>query len=104
MTSKKPQQNQNAKKTGEAEDFHIEEIIDRPFSRVLARRLMKYLSPYKHLVLLSMVLILCTTLLSLVGPLLVKEAIDGPLRYLAKTTNLLLDSVISLSDWVSSSG
>ncbi|MEC9476719.1 MAG: ABC transporter ATP-binding protein [Planctomycetota bacterium] len=79
MTSKKPQQNQNAKKPEDAEDFHVEEVIDRPFSRLLARRLMKYLSPYKHLVLLSMLLILVTTLLSLVGPLLVKEAIDGPL-------------------------
>lgn len=99
MTSKKPNQNENEKQRDEAEDFHVEEVIDRPFSRVLARRLMKYLNPYKKLVFLSIVLILITTMLSLVGPLLVKEAIDGPLSLpgnASRTPNQLGDFVIGL--------
>ena len=99
MTSKKPNQNENEKQRDEAEDFHVEEVIDRPFSRVLARRLMRYLSPYKNLVFLSIVLILITTMLSLLGPLLVKEAIDGPLSLpgnASRTPNQLGDFVIGL--------
>ena len=99
MTSKKPNQNENEKQRDDAEDFHVEEVIDRPFSRVLARRLMRYLSPYKNLVFLSIVLILITTMLSLVGPLLVKEAIDGPLSLpgnASRTPNQLGDFVIGL--------
>ena len=99
MTSKKPNQNENEKQRDDAEDFHVEEVIDRPFSRVLARRLMKYLTPYKKLVFLSIVLILITTMLSLVGPLLVKEAIDGPLSLpgnASRTPNRLGDFVIGL--------
>ena len=99
MTSKKPNQNENEKQRDDAEDFHVEEVIDRPFSRVLARRLMRYLSPYKNLVFLSIVLILITTMLSLLGPLLVKEAIDGPLSLpgnASRTPNQLGDFVIGL--------
>jgi len=99
MTSKKPNQNENEKQRDDAEDFHVEEVIDRPFSRVLAGRLMKYLSPYKNLVFLSIVLILITTMLSLLGPLLVKEAIDGPLSLpgnASRTPNQLGDFVIGL--------
>ena len=99
MTSKKPNQNENEKQRDDAEDFHVEEVIDRPFSRVLARRLMKYLTPYKKLVFLSIVLILITTMLSLLGPLLVKEAIDGPLSLpgnASRTPNQLGDFVIGL--------
>ncbi|HIC22563.1 MAG TPA: ABC transporter ATP-binding protein, partial [Planctomycetes bacterium] len=69
----------------DAEDFHVEEVIDRPFSRVLAGRLLRYLRPYTALVLLSVLLIVISTLLSLAGPLLIKEAIDGPLSLLGGT-------------------
>ncbi len=79
MTSSKRSPSDANKKPDEAEDFHVEELIDRPFSRQLARRLMRYLRPYRRLVLSSVVLILLSTMLSLMGPLLVKEAIDGPL-------------------------
>ncbi len=77
MTSKKTaEKNQE---NDDAEDFYVEEVIDRPFSRKLAGRLMHYLRPYKGLVLLSVMLILTNTALSLIGPLLIKEAVDGPL-------------------------
>ncbi|MGE4613653.1 MAG: ABC transporter ATP-binding protein [Planctomycetota bacterium] len=79
MTSRKRSESDAKKKPDEAEDFHVEELIDRPFSRLLARRLFGYLRPYSSLVLASVVLIVLSTMLSLLGPLLVKEAIDGPL-------------------------
>jgi len=79
MTSSKRSESEAKKKPDEAEDFHVEELIDRPFSRLLARRLFGYLRPYSSLVLASVVLIVLSTMLSLLGPLLVKEAIDGPL-------------------------
>ena len=79
MTSRKRSESDAKKKPDEAEDFHVEELIDRPFSRLLARRLLGYLRPYSSLVLASVVLIVLSTILSLLGPLLVKEAIDGPL-------------------------
>ncbi|MGE4619787.1 MAG: ABC transporter ATP-binding protein [Planctomycetota bacterium] len=86
MTSRKtdPKNKDQQKKT---EDFHVEEVIDRPFSRALAGRLLRYLRPYRHMVFLSVTLILCSTLLSLAGPLLVKEAIDGPLSAAIGETN-----------------
>ncbi|MGB1072213.1 MAG: hypothetical protein ACPG1Z_11150, partial [Planctomycetota bacterium] len=77
MTSKKTAEKNKEK--DDAEDFYVEEVIDRPFSRELAGRLMRYLRPYKGLVLLSVMLILTNTALSLIGPLLIKEAVDGPL-------------------------
>ena len=79
MTSKKTAEKNKEK--DDAEDFYVEEVIDRPFSRELAGRLMRYLRPYKGLVLLSVMLILTNTALSLIGPLLIKEAVDGPSHY-----------------------
>ncbi|HIK81927.1 MAG TPA: ABC transporter ATP-binding protein, partial [Planctomycetes bacterium] len=79
MTSRKPDNDDDREDDDEVEDFHVEELIDRPFSRLLAGRLLKYLRPYRRMVLLSVILIICSTMLTLVGPLLVKEAIDGPL-------------------------
>lgn len=79
MTSRKPRKTTTKEERDDVEDFHVEEVIDRPFSRALARRLLQYLRPYTSLVLLSVLLIVISTGLSLVGPLLIKEAIDGPL-------------------------
>jgi len=60
-------------------DFHVEDVIDRPFDRGLARRLLGYVRPYRGRVVASFALILAGTLLSLAGPILVLEAIDGPI-------------------------
>ena len=60
-------------------DFHAEDLIERPFDRGLARRLFGYVGPHRSLVVGSLLIILVSTLLSLVGPILVMEAIDGPL-------------------------
>ena len=85
MTSRKQQKTTSKSQRDDAEDFHVEEVIDRPFSRALAGRLLQYLRPYTSLVLLSVLLIVISTLLSLAGPLLIKEAIDGPLSLLGGT-------------------
>ncbi len=62
------------------QDFHVEDVLDRPFDRGLALRLLSWVRPYRGLVLGSLLLIGASTALSLVGPILVKEAIDGPLN------------------------
>lgn len=67
------------KELDEESDFHAEDLIERPFDRGLARRLFAYVGPHRKLVIGSLMIILVSTLLSLVGPLLVMEAIDGPL-------------------------
>ena len=68
------------KRDAEPEDFHAEDVIDRPFDRRLARRLLSYVKPYRRRVFASIGLILLGTTLSLIGPVLMKEAIDGVLR------------------------
>lgn len=75
-----PDRDKKGGTSSEAEDFHAEDVIDRPFDRQLARRLLSYIRPYRRRVLLSLGLILVGTTLSLIGPVLMKEAIDGPLR------------------------
>ena len=60
-------------------DFHEEEALDRPFDRKLAARLLSYALPYKTQMFVSLGLVVLTTFLALLGPLLIKEAIDGPL-------------------------
>ncbi|MCA8960143.1 MAG: ABC transporter ATP-binding protein, partial [Planctomycetes bacterium] len=60
-------------------DFHAEDVLDRPFDRRLARRLFRYVGPYRGSLLLSFALIIASTLLGLISPVLVKEAVDGPL-------------------------
>ena len=61
--------------------FHEEEALDRPFDRKLAGRLLRYALPYRGQMFTSLALIFMTTFLALLGPLLIKEAIDGPLSF-----------------------
>lgn len=67
------------KKPSERRDFHEEEVLDRPFDRALAGRLLRYATPYWGQLLVSFALIVATTALALLGPLLLLAAIDGPL-------------------------
>jgi ATP-binding cassette subfamily B protein len=64
---------------GPREDFHAEDVLDKPFDKGLARRLISYVRPYRRFVVLSLALTVASTLLQLMGPVLLKEAIDGPL-------------------------
>ena len=64
---------------GEEQDFHAEDVLDRPFDRNLALRLLAFVRPYRRWVALSFALIVTTAALQLAGPLLIKEAISGPI-------------------------
>ncbi|MFN0057551.1 MAG: ABC transporter ATP-binding protein [Planctomycetota bacterium] len=61
------------------DDFHSEDALDKPFDRRLGARLLSYVRPYWRQVSLSLGLIFISTALSLLTPIFVKEAIDGPL-------------------------
>lgn len=57
-------------------DFHEEEIDEKPFDLKLTLRLLSYLRPYVGWVVVSFVLILCTSFTQQVGPYLSKIAVD----------------------------
>jgi ATP-binding cassette, subfamily B, multidrug efflux pump len=59
-----------------ASDHHEEEQLGKPYDAKTARRLIRYLAPYKHLVLIALMLTICVNLVRQVGPLLTKWAID----------------------------
>lgn len=56
-----------------------DDVLGRAFDRRLMVRLLGYSSPYKVMMAAAVVLIFLTSALSVVGPIIVKEAIDGPL-------------------------
>lgn len=76
---------------GQASDFHAEDILDKPFDRALAGRLLRYVTPYWGRIVVSLLLIVGSTVLSLVTPILFKEAIDGPLQPENQASTPLLD-------------
>src|SRR5215510_16571747 len=55
---------------------HEEEQLGKLYDRKLAWRLLRYLSPYKHLVMIALVLTMAVNLVRQAGPLLTKWAID----------------------------
>ncbi|MBI4587062.1 MAG: ABC transporter ATP-binding protein [Planctomycetes bacterium] len=59
---------------------HEEDRLAAPLDRRLALRLLRYGLPYRGWMALAVLLVLLVTGLDLAGPLIVKQAIDGPLR------------------------
>ena len=59
---------------------HEDIIVGKAFDRRLMARLTAYALPYRTQLLFAVLLILVVTALGLVGPFLLMEAIDGPLR------------------------
>jgi ATP-binding cassette subfamily B multidrug efflux pump len=59
-----------------ASDHHEEEQLGKPYDAKAARRLIRYLAPYKHLVLIALMLTIGVNLVRQVGPLLTKWTID----------------------------
>ena len=57
-------------------DLHEEEVEEKPFDLGLTLRLLAYLRPYAWWVVLSFVLILCTSFTQQIGPYLSKVAVD----------------------------
>jgi ATP-binding cassette subfamily B multidrug efflux pump len=60
--------------------FHEDLILGKAFDRRLMGRLLRYALPYRAQMALAVALILAVTALGLVGPFLIMQAIDGPLR------------------------
>ncbi len=58
-----------------------EEVFSKAYDSRLVRRLLGYLAPYRHVVVLSVLVLLVGSVAELAGPYLVKVAIDG---YIAK--------------------
>jgi len=57
-------------------DHLIDEVETRAFDLNLMKRLLHYLKPYSHWIVLAVTILLLSSLLQLVGPYLVKVAID----------------------------
>ncbi len=56
--------------------IHEEEVLGKAYDARLMRRLLRYLSPYRWLVLLAIVLLMGASALEIVGPWLTKRALD----------------------------
>jgi ATP-binding cassette, subfamily B, multidrug efflux pump len=61
-------------------EFHEEEALGKAYDSRLMRRLLTYLRPHRKKVVIATILLILTSLLELVGPLLTKAAIDGAIK------------------------
>jgi len=83
--------------------YHEEEQLGRIYDHRLARRLLRYLGPYRWVVLLSVALLIVVSVLRLAGPLLTEIAIDDHIQKgdaAGLTRIALLFLVILLSQFV----
>src|SRR3954452_4042747 len=62
-----------------ARGFDDDEILGKAYDGRLMRRLLGYVRPYRWRMVLSLVLLLGAALAELVGPYLIRQAIDGPI-------------------------
>src|SRR5260370_36068514 len=60
-----------------AKQFHEEEAIGKTYDFQIARRLLKYLKPYRHLLVPALILTLALNLLGILQPKFTQYAIDG---------------------------
>jgi ATP-binding cassette, subfamily B, multidrug efflux pump len=67
-----------------------EEVIGKAYDSRLMGRLLEYMKPYRGMILVSLLLLLCNSLLQIAGPLLTKLAVD---RYLAPPAHPLATPV-----------
>jgi ATP-binding cassette subfamily B protein len=56
--------------------FDVDEELESPFSFIHLKRLFVYLKPYKKTIFLTVVIMLISSVASLIGPYLIKQAID----------------------------
>jgi len=77
-----------------------EEALGKAYDSRLMRRLLRYMRPYRIVVVASLILLLIDSLLQIIGPLLTKLAVD---RYLVPTGNVrtfpALDRWLSPNSW-----
>jgi ATP-binding cassette subfamily B protein len=74
-----------------------EEALGKAYDARLMRRLLAYMLPYKSVVTVSLVLLLISSVLQLLGPLLTKIAVDKYLAPVAAPS--LLDPYLSSNPW-----
>ena len=60
--------------------YHEEEQLGRIYDHRLARRLIRYLRPYRWVIMLSVALLILVSVLRLAGPLLTEIAIDDHIQ------------------------
>lgn len=63
-----------------ARGFEDDEILGKAYDGRLMRRLMGFVRPYRWRMVLSLMLLFGAALAELVGPYLIQQAIDGPIR------------------------
>ncbi len=81
-------------------DTHEDDPVSVPLDRALVLRLVRYLKPYRGAFALSVALLLLVSSTILVGPAIVKRAIDGPIRLYAEgemAADAAKSAVIALS-------
>ncbi|MCX7702490.1 MAG: ABC transporter ATP-binding protein/permease [Planctomycetota bacterium] len=61
-------------------DFREEEILGRAYDWRLIKRFLAYLKPYKSYLVLIVLVLLLLTFVGLVTPLIMKKALDGPIK------------------------
>ena len=83
---------------GDHSSFHEDAVVGKAFDRGLMGRLLRYAIPYKGPMLLAFALIVVVTVCGLVGPFIVKLAIDGPLHDAIATGTVLSDGAPRGSD------
>ena len=63
-----------------SEHFFEEEEFGRPYDGRMVRRLGGYLRPYLNVLFLTLALVIAAAMLNAVGPLIVREAVDGQIQ------------------------
>jgi len=63
-----------------SEHFFEEEEFGRPYDGRIVRRLGGYLRPYLNVLFLTLALVIAAAMLNAVGPLIVREAVDGQIQ------------------------
>jgi len=59
--------------------IHEEETLGKAYDSKLMKRLLGYISPYRHFIIISIFILIFISCLELLLPLLVKNVIDGPI-------------------------
>lgn len=76
-----------------------EESLGKAYDGRLMRRLLGYLKPYRRVVAISVVLLLASSVLQVVGPLLTKIAVDRYLEPASSRMETPLDPYLSADPW-----
>src|SRR5579872_2122534 len=80
-------------------EAHEEEVLGKAYDSRLMKRLLTYLRPYRRQVSLAMVAILCKAFMDVVGPYLMKTAVDKYLVHSNASVPGFLDRWLSPQAW-----